>query len=131
MDMALYIKFVSTLAFGLLGLGMVLKVLMDNLFNEWDAVEAAGRFYRDWNKGRLIRHERTEDMLLAAEHGRTSQLTSTRLIDRRREALNQLDEVEHRLHQPATAPAADGPLKVLLAVDAANASAPTDDWGPN
>ena len=104
---------------------------MDNLFNDWDAVEAAGRFYRDWNKGRLIRHERTEDVLLAAEYGRTSQLTSTRLIDRRREELNQLDEVEHRLHRPAPVAAADGPLKVLLAVDAANDTTAIEDWGRN
>lgn len=124
-----YLQFVSSLTFGLLGLGLVMMILMDNVFIDIDPVKAAADFYRNWHRGRALRNERTEDLLMAIEHGRVRPL-STRMIDRRREELNQIDEVEHRLHQ-APLPSADGPLKVLLAVDAANASSPTDGWGPN
>lgn len=66
--MRLYFRFLFSLACGLLGVGVVLKVLLDTLFNEWDPVsDASGRFraYLSGKRhGQLIR---PEDALLDDE----------------------------------------------------------------
>ncbi|HAM35520.1 MAG TPA: hypothetical protein DEB40_01805 [Elusimicrobia bacterium] len=98
--MELYVKFISTLAFGLVGLGAVLKVLLETLFNEWDAFhEIAQRIAIAWTgKGGLVEHVRAEDILLEAEK-RNAGFIGTRLVDARRRQINEIGAVEARVSQ--------------------------------
>jgi hypothetical protein len=96
--MELYIRFISTLAFGLIGLGAVLKVLLETIFNEWDVFsEISERVMISCSgKGGHVEHIRAEDILLEAEKRNTPEL-STRVVDWRRRQMKELDEVETRL----------------------------------
>lgn len=98
--MQTYIRFMVDLAFGLAGVSLVLKVLLDGLFNDWDVVadvEATIKAMSD-SKG-LALSGRREDVMLEIEKSRASTF-STRLIDIRREQLKEIDDVEHRLSLP-------------------------------
>ncbi len=96
--MDLYIKFMSTMAVGMLGAGLVLKVLLDELFLEWDAVAEAQTWFKtvSEHKGFFARLERAEDAMMEAEKSRAVTV-NTRLLDERRQQLNQLSAVEKRL----------------------------------
>ncbi|MBI5240812.1 MAG: hypothetical protein HY926_10095 [Elusimicrobia bacterium] len=98
--MELYVRFISTLAFGLIGLGAVLKVLLETLFNEWDAFnDIAERVMISCSgKGGHVEHVRAEDILLEAEK-RNAPQTNTRIVDWRRRQMKELDEIESRLSQ--------------------------------
>jgi len=97
----LYIRFISTLAFGLIGLGAVLKVLLESLFNEWDAFNdiAARIALACSGKGGLVEHIRAEDILLDAEKNNSFSLTAAgiRLGDQRRRRIREIDAVGARL----------------------------------
>lgn len=98
--MALYVRFVVSLAFGLVGLATVLKILMDRLFHDWDAAAEIKNYIKSlFAERKLVEHYRAEDALLEAEKKQGREL-STRLIDKRREQLKELDEVEYRLLHP-------------------------------
>lgn len=97
--MVLYVRFVISLAIGLLGLGLVLKIVMDQLLTDWDAAAAIREWWRGRAAAKDIRAERTEDVLLEIEKAKTTGV-SMRLIDRRREQLNELASVEKRLQMP-------------------------------
>lgn len=121
--MALYIRFMASLAFGLLGLGLVLKVLLDQLFNDWDAVAAFKRFFREtFIGGRHVARTRAEDVLMEAENFRPREL-STRHIEKRREVIQELHDVEQQLNIPIPVPA-------MAALPKAS-SKYAEDWGPN
>ncbi len=98
--MELYIRFISTLAFGLIGLGAVLKVLLETIFNEWDAFnDISERLMISCSgKGGQVEHIRAEDILLEAEKRGTPD-TNTRIVDWRRRQMKELDEIETRLTQ--------------------------------
>lgn len=99
--MALYIRFIASLAVGLMGLGCVLKIVMDELLVEWDAFAAFVQWVTDlWSGKGLQRHQRTEDMLLEIEKAKTTEIGGLRLIDQRREQLRELASVERRLQAP-------------------------------
>ncbi|MBI4679218.1 MAG: hypothetical protein HY748_16710 [Elusimicrobia bacterium] len=76
--MELYGRFMVTLAFGLLGLGIVLQVLLDQVFNDWDVVADAHAGIKRLMRGGLLSHRRTEDVLLDIEDDKPKEL-STRL----------------------------------------------------
>lgn len=121
--MALYIRFMATLAFGLVGLGLVLKVLLDQLFNDWDAVAAAKKFFREiFVGGRHVPRARAEDVLMDAENFRPREV-GTRYIEKRREEIQELNDVEQQLNIPIPVPAMAAPLKA--------GSKYAEDWGPN
>lgn len=102
--MGFYFRFLGSLAFGLFGLGMVLKIAMDHLFNDWDAFGAARAWFESLFKEKsALRYERTEDVLMAAEKNKFQEL-STRLTEKRRE-LQKINEVEQRLNSPRAAAA--------------------------
>lgn len=95
--MELYIKFMGTLALGILGVGLVLKILLETLFNEWDAINDLHDRFQAWISGKhQVELLRPEDILLEAEK-RGEPRNSSRLVDIRREQLRQLDEVDARL----------------------------------
>ncbi len=101
--MELYVKFLASLAFGLVGVGMVLKILLEKLFSEWDAFAELGQRLRMLSEGRALAPvERTEDVLLEIEKSKQSKI-STRLVDLKREQLKELSVVEHRLRLPRQA----------------------------
>lgn len=98
--MALYMRFVMTLAFGLAGLGMVLKILLERLFHDWDLFADLGALGKAVWDGKALRlRERPEDIKLEIEKSRQPKL-STRLIDMKREELKEISAVEHRLNLP-------------------------------
>jgi hypothetical protein len=99
--MALYIRFMISLAFGLIGLGIVLKIVIDEMFCDWDALSEAKAWVRGVFFEKHRGHVRAEDMLLEIEKAKTTQ-ASFRLIDQRREALREIASVERRMKGPAT-----------------------------
>ena len=102
MGMTLYIRFIMALGFGLLGLGVVLKVLLEQLFHDWDAFTDMGEGFKKLLEGKalaLSTSGRTEDVMLEIEKAKASTY-STRLIDLKREQLREIDAVEHRLRRP-------------------------------
>ncbi len=97
--MELYIRFMVTLACGLLGMGMVLKVLLDGLFHEWDAVADLSEFARGgWHK-RESGHQRAEDLMLEIEKARTPTITA-RTYEQKRKELRELSAIETRVIRP-------------------------------
>ncbi|MEK7857941.1 MAG: hypothetical protein AAB320_02260 [Elusimicrobiota bacterium] len=102
--MELYVRFMATLAGGLIGVGLVLKILLEGLFNEWDAFnDVASKMEMALSGKHHVGLIRPEDILLEAEKRNTPNVNS-RLIDRRREQLKELDDVENRLnHMPSSA----------------------------
>jgi hypothetical protein len=99
--MALYVRFMMSLAFGLVGIGLVMKVLLDKLFNEWDAFTDIGRHLEDFWKGRkLVRLDRPEDILAQRTVDLQPTELTTRRIDQRREQLRAWGEVEEKLQIP-------------------------------
>lgn len=108
-----YVKFMSSLAIGLMGVGLVLKVLLETIFNEWDAFNDVHARFQAYISGKhhvgLIR---PEDILLEAEN-RNASTTSTRLLDQRRHRLKELDDVETRLNLPAAPQPSDTLASIL------------------
>ena len=101
----MYLKFMGTMAVGMLGIGLFIKVLLDKLFVDWDAFDDLEHYVKETYKGRRMHHVNlTEDILMEKEKARPYEL-STRLIDKRREALREIDAVEHRLSGPVEVPA--------------------------
>jgi len=105
----MYVKFMFTLSVGLVGVGMVLITLLETIFHEWDAVRA---FQAGWNS---LFHARpyadsvhAEDILMELEHHHnySNRRLPVRSIDRRREALRSIREVEDRLASPQSSEAA-------------------------
>ncbi len=94
--MELYIRFVVTLALGLLGVVMVLKVMLDGVFNEWDAVADLGYFFRHGFQNRWVASERVEDVMLELEKSKTPTLT-TSIYEKKRQQLEELSAIESRL----------------------------------
>ena len=99
--MEMYIKFMFTLAVGLVGVGMVLKTLLETLLHEWDVVLDIKHGWRALYHTRLHAESvRAEDILMELEHDYASRRTPEYSIDRRREALRDLREAEERLSTP-------------------------------
>ena len=94
--MDMYLRFIASLAFGLLGLGFVLKMIIDTVFVQWDAY---GEFVSWLREGGFVRRTaggRAEDLMLEIEKDKTPAM-STRMLDARREQLREIGVVEHRL----------------------------------
>ncbi|UPT73086.1 MAG: hypothetical protein M0D55_14450 [Elusimicrobiota bacterium] len=70
-SMELYVKFMFTLAVGLVGVGMVLKTLLETLLHEWDAVREANLAWDSLFRARHPYAEsvRAEDILMELEGG--------------------------------------------------------------
>ncbi|MDD5628184.1 MAG: hypothetical protein PHU21_03905 [Elusimicrobia bacterium] len=102
--MELYVRFISTLAFGLIGLGAVMKVLLETIFEEWDAFNDISERVAASCSGKngLVENVRAEDILLEAEK-RNSPDFNTRLVDFRRRQFRELDAIETRLSEAQTA----------------------------
>ena len=96
--MELYVRFISTLAFGLIGLGAVMKVLLETLFEEWDAFNDIAEHVMLTCTGKAARVEgiRAEDILLEAEKQSAPDF-NTRIVDFRRRQFRELDVIETRL----------------------------------
>ena len=98
--MELYFRFMMTLAFGLVGLSVVLKVLLDGIFSEWDAFADLGDWLKGVSEGKgLVRTDRAEDIMLEIEKSKAPTM-NTRLLDQKREQLKEINQVEHRLKMP-------------------------------
>lgn len=108
MAMTMYVRFMATLAFGLIGIGLVLKILLEEFFNDWDAFTDLGAWWRDVLAGKGLMHRaKPEDVLLEIEKAKTGVELTTRLsggrqrvLDKRREQLKEISLVEHRLRLP-------------------------------
>lgn len=83
--MEAYFQFLVLLACGLAGLCLVLKVLLDKLFDDWDVFAELAAFwkacYADKN---FLRLERTEDRMMDVERSQAPDM-NTRLIEANRE----------------------------------------------
>jgi hypothetical protein len=104
--MQMYVKFMFTLGIGLLGVGIVLTTLLETVLQEWDAARDFSRWLKALSHGRPhVADVSAEDILLELEKGRVEgryqRRAPSRSIDRRREALRDIREVEHRLSSPA------------------------------
>lgn len=101
-SMEMYVKFMFTLTVGLVGVGMVLKTLLETILHEWDAVsEMRSAWTSMFNSRRPYADSvRAEDILMEIEHDKAKRLIPQHSIDRRREALREVREVEDRLSAP-------------------------------
>lgn len=96
--MVLYVRFIVWLAVGLVGLGLVLKIVIDEFFCDWNVlqelrVHASARL-TSW----FSRLEgRPEDRLMDLERTRSGSVGSMRTIDQKREQLRELATIEQRL----------------------------------
>ncbi|MCX5795753.1 MAG: hypothetical protein NTY77_09690 [Elusimicrobia bacterium] len=104
--MELYVRFISTLAFGLIGLGAVMKVLLETIFEEWDAFNDISQrvMVSCSGKGGLVENVRAEDIMLEAEKQNAPDFNS-RIVDFRRRQFRELDAIETQLSmaRPANA----------------------------
>lgn len=104
--MQLYVKFMFTLGFGLVGLGMVMTTAFESLFREWDAARDVSRWLKTLSHGRPhVADVSAEDILHELERarvneGRYQRRAPARSIDRRREALRDMREADERLAAP-------------------------------
>ena len=99
-------KFMFTLAVGLVGVGMVITTLLETVFHEWDAF---GDLRKGWRAVFSHRPQsamvRAEDILLELERSRQEgrrRHAPADALDRRREALRELREAEQRLSSPSS-----------------------------
>lgn len=97
--MELYVRFMISLAAGMAGLGLVLKVVMDELLLDYDAPAELQSWFKEFMSSKKLGHRRAEDMMLEMEKARTTQM-GVRQIDQRREALREIASVESRLQRP-------------------------------
>jgi len=102
--MEMYVKFMFTLTVGLVGVGMVLKTLLETILHEWDAVH---EIRTGWN---ALFHSRpyadsvrAEDILMEIERDHDKRRLPELSIDRRRQALREVREAEDRLLSPPVA----------------------------
>ncbi len=103
-SMELYVKFMFTLAIGLVGLSLVLFTLLETVLAYWDPVVDARHWWRRVTQHRSgVASIRAEDILSEIEgrqRGLTVRLTESP-IDQRREVLRDVREAESRLASPA------------------------------
>ena len=96
--MELYVRFISTLAFGLVGLGAVLKILLENVFEDWDVFHEVADCVTaacSAKPGNLAKVQ-AEDALLKAGN-KTSTIIADRRVDHRRRRIKEMDMIETRL----------------------------------
>ena len=102
--MELYVKFMFTLTVGLVGVGLVMMILIETLFSEWDPVVDFHRWWRQHHYGRANAGSvRAEDILSELEARRSGNVvpqTPTRSLDRRREILRDMREADLRVSSP-------------------------------
>ena len=97
----MYVKFMFTLTVGLVGVGMVLKTLLETLLHEWDVIADVEHAWNAMFHARPYADSvRAEDILMEIEHDKNKRLVLERSIDRRREALRDVREAEDRLSSP-------------------------------
>jgi hypothetical protein len=100
--MEMYIKFMFTLTVGLVGVGMVLKTLLETILHEWDAVaEMQAGWHSMFHARPYAESVRAEDILMEIERDHAKRLIPAHELDRRREALRDIREAEDRLSAPA------------------------------
>ncbi len=100
-SMEMYVKFMFTLTVGLVGVGMVLKTLLETILHEWDAVrEIQNGWHALFHARPYADSVRAEDILMEVEHGYAKRRMPERSIDRRREVLRDIREAEDRLSSP-------------------------------
>jgi hypothetical protein len=104
--MELYVRFISTLAFGLIGLGAVMKVLLETIFEDWDAFNdlTAHVMLTCTGKAAHVESIRAEDIMLDAER-RVSSAVNTRS---RRRQMHELDAIEASLSKIGSS----GPISI-------------------
>jgi hypothetical protein len=100
--MEMYMKFMITLTFGLLGVGVVLITLMETLLREWDPVVDFNRWWHDISHRSHTGSVRAEDILSELEGRRQNRYVyatkpPAREIDRRREVLRDMREADKRV----------------------------------
>lgn len=96
--MTQYFQFLGCLAVGMVGVGMVLTVLLEQLFADWDVVGEMGVVLREGLTGRKLSHERAEDVMLETEK-KAAGVGYIR-IDQRRQQLADVASAERRLQAP-------------------------------
>ena len=98
-DMEFYGKFLFVMAVGLLGVGLVIKTLLETLFNEWDAVADIGQQMKTYLKGQhQVQLLKAEDIMLEAEKAkRGTGSLATRGYESRRKELDEMSKIEKRL----------------------------------
>ncbi len=94
----MYVKFMFSLTVGLVGVGMVLKTLLETILHDWDAVREIQNGWHALFRARPYAESvRAEDILMEIERDHAKRRMPERSIDRRREALRDIREAEDRL----------------------------------
>jgi hypothetical protein len=102
--MELYVKFMFTLTVGLVGVGLVMKTVLETLLSDWDPGVDLRRWWKAYShRSSALEHVRAEDILQEIEGRRHGAVPRAPVlaIDRRRESLRDVNEAENRLSSPA------------------------------
>ena len=103
--MVLYVRFMFCLAFGLVGLGMVLMWILDELFGNWNAAHALHSEVSTYMEERARLRRENAGVYAAWERTRRETSSAEARLMARREQLNEIASVERRLHElPPTTP---------------------------
>jgi hypothetical protein len=98
--METYTNFMMTLAMGLFGMSIILKVLLDGIFNEWDAVADINHLMKNGLHLKQTSTQRAEDVMLELEKARMPTLTTkNNIYEQKRHMLEELSAVEDRVSQ--------------------------------
>ncbi|MFI5347345.1 MAG: hypothetical protein ACHQ51_13305 [Elusimicrobiota bacterium] len=102
--MELYVKFMFTLTIGLVGVGLVMKTILETILHDWDPAVDFRRWWKAYShRSSALDHVRAEDILQEIEGRRqgAAPRQPMRPIDVRRESLRDVDEAENRLSSTA------------------------------
>ena len=106
-------RYAAERRFKFIGLGAVLKILLDTVFNEWDAFNDIFRRVTVLCSGKVVhvRNIRAEDILLDAERKSVYSLATrgTRLTEQRRQQIKDLGAVEERVSRSRSEPPGAAP----------------------
>jgi len=100
--MELYARFLMTLTIGLAGVGVLMTTLFETILRDWDPARDLRAWWRLVTSSRSHAASiRAEDILQQLQAQRAgAYLTPANTLDRRREALRAVGEVEARLAAP-------------------------------
>jgi len=98
--MELYVRFMASLAFGLFGMGLVLTIVLDELFGDWNAAHQLHSEVSGYFAERMRRRDDVGERLRRELDRARATNPGLRQLEQRREELNQLASVERRLQAP-------------------------------
>lgn len=95
-DMTMYLRFIGSLILGLAGLGFILTMVLDRFFGDQEILAAWRDVWKRLREGpEIAPAARAEDA--GGLDSSSPRNLQTRLLDKRREQIREMNEVENKL----------------------------------